>query len=296
MKCFYHNDIDGRSSASVVAKYFDNYNREDFYEVDYVQELNIDNIVKDELIVFVDYSFKENTIHYIDKIMETTKNIIWIDHHKSSIDLLKKRPDLQSIKGVREENISGCALTYMYFYDKDNIEDCPLWVQYVSDYDCWIYKFGQTTTEFKLGIESIPHDFNDKIWKELIHETLSDFDKLSHEEAVKYIINKGKIIYSYIQTQNDYLINLLGYESEILGEKCYVINDKNNSWVFGEKVKEYKYCIVYAFNGEKYVYSVFSDPIHKDAQCNKIAEHFGGGGHKGAAGFTSDELILKKIK
>ncbi len=296
MKCFYHNDIDGRSSASIVAKYYNNYQRDDFYEVDYVQELNIENITEDELVIFVDYSFKEQTLHYLDKILEITKNIIWIDHHQSSLDLIEKYPRLKDIKGIRQNGISGCALTYMYLYKKDNIEDCPLWVQYVSDYDCWIYKFGEQTTMFKLGIESMAHDFDDVIWQELLNENLSDFDKLAHEELVKHIISKGKLIYSYIQSQNEYLINLLGYESEILGEKCYVINDKNNSWVFGEKVKEYRYCIIYTFNGEKYVYSIFSDPIHKDVQCNKIAEHFGGGGHKAAAGFASDELILKKIK
>ena len=35
MKCFYHNDLDGHCAGSLVARYENNYNTEDFYEVDY---------------------------------------------------------------------------------------------------------------------------------------------------------------------------------------------------------------------------------------------------------------------
>lgn len=35
---------------------------------------------------------------------------------------------------------------------------------------------------------------------------------------------------------------------------------------------------------------------NKEIDCSKIAESFGGGGHKGAAGFSSDELLFKKNK
>jgi oligoribonuclease NrnB/cAMP/cGMP phosphodiesterase (DHH superfamily) len=38
MKCFYHNDLDGRCAGSIVAKYENNYNKEDFFEVDYVMQ------------------------------------------------------------------------------------------------------------------------------------------------------------------------------------------------------------------------------------------------------------------
>ena len=44
MKCFYHNDHDGRCAGSIVAMYENNYNKEDFYEVDYVMNLPLDII------------------------------------------------------------------------------------------------------------------------------------------------------------------------------------------------------------------------------------------------------------
>lgn len=33
----------------------------------------------------------------------------------------------------------------------------------------------------------------------------------------------------------------------------------------------------------------------KNIDCSKIAEKFGGSGHKRTAGFVSDELLFKKI-
>lgn len=42
MKCFYHNDLDGRCAGSIVAQYRNNYNPDDFFEVDYVMDLPLD--------------------------------------------------------------------------------------------------------------------------------------------------------------------------------------------------------------------------------------------------------------
>ena len=50
--------------------------------------------------------------------------------------------------------------------------------------------------------------------------------------------------------------------------------------------------MVWVFNGEKYIYSIFSNDLNIDS---KIAEKYGGGGHKGTAGFSSMNYCLKNI-
>ena len=35
MKCFHHNDIDGYCAAAIVARYTENYNKDDYIEYDY---------------------------------------------------------------------------------------------------------------------------------------------------------------------------------------------------------------------------------------------------------------------
>ena len=70
---------------------------------------------------------------------------------------------------------------------------------------------------------------------------------------------------------------------------------KSNSLIFGEDIyNTYPICVVFAYDGEYYEYTLYSSD--KNVDCSKIAEKFGGGGHKGAAGFRSKELVLKRVE
>lgn len=281
MKCFYHNDLDGRCAGSIVAQFENNYNRCDFFEVDYVTKLPLDVIQEGEKVYFVDYSFTKDTVWQLEAILKITNDVVWIDHHTSSINIEKELPWTSEIKGLRAERRSGAALTYMYLHDKFDIKDCPYYVQLVSDYDCWLYKLEPDTTFFKIGIETKKYDVLDDIWENLIRNGAAP------------IIELGKVIKSYIDNDNTYYREHFAYESEIAGHKCLVVNRKTNSWVFGEKYNEYPLVMVWVFDGDQYTYSIFSS--NKDIDCSKIAESYGGGGHKGAAGFSSAELLFKKV-
>lgn len=287
MKCFYHNDLDGRCAGSIVSQYTNNFNKEDYFEVDYVMNLTqlIKNINEYEQVWFVDYSFKENTLYILEELINKNCEVIWIDHHTSSINLCKNHNELNNIKGIRKDDISGAGLTYMYCY---NIlyEDLPYYIKLVNDYDCWQYKYEPNTTYFKLGIEIENFDALDIIWTNLRYGHNTEYE-------MNNIINNGEIIKQYIDKDNDYYREHFSYESEILGNKCLVVNKKTNSWVFGEKYNQYPLVIVFVFDGKKYTYSIFSS--NKNIDCSKIAEYYGGGGHKGAAGFSSDELLFKEI-
>jgi oligoribonuclease NrnB/cAMP/cGMP phosphodiesterase (DHH superfamily) len=283
MKCFYHNDLDGEASGFTVAKYEGNNNSDNYFKVDYTMDLTpiIENIKQYERVYFVDYSFTEKTLYILNQLLSKQCEIIWCDHHISSLNLIEKYPLLNKIKGIRREGISGAALTYMYF-NNISFKNLPMYIKYISDYDCWKYEYGDYTTYFKLGMDTIPHDIFDNIWNEFI-----DID------TVFKVIEKGKLIKTYIDLDNKEYLDSYGYESELEGYKCYVINKKTNSWIFGDKINEYPLVIVWVFDGEKYSYSLFSES--KEIDCSKIAEKFGGGGHKGAAGFSGDRLLVKKI-
>ncbi|MBU5331711.1 hypothetical protein KQI61_05840 [Anaerocolumna aminovalerica] len=282
MKCFYHNDLDGRCAGSIVAQYSGNYNKEDFFEVDYVMELPVDKIKDGEEVWFVDYSFKENTKHVLTDLLDRGCDVIWIDHHNSSINLVSNDERLNQIYGIRKEGISGAALTYMYCYNKDYY-DVPYYIKLVSDYDCWQYKYEPDTTYFKLGVESEKFDALDPIWT-----CFSD-----ENGVLTSLIDMGKVIKNFIDQDNTYYREHFAYESEIAGHKCLVVNKKTNSWVFGDKYNEYPLVMIWVYDGRNYVYSIFSN--NKDVDCSKIAENYGGGGHKSAAGFNSKELLFKKL-
>jgi len=252
-------------------------------------ELPLEKIQKDERVYFVDYSFKKDTVWQLTQILKKTSDVIWIDHHTSSFNLEKEMLWLKEIKGLRQEGISGAALTYLYLYQCD-FEDLPYYIALVSDYDCWIYNYDPDTTYFKLGIETFYHDATDLIWRDLYEDRDSKYDK----SLVNLIMSKGSTIKSYIDQDNNYYRNHFAYESEITGHKCLVVNRNSNNWIFGDKYSEYPLVMVWVFDGSKYSYSIFSS--NKDVDCSKIAESYGGGGHSGAAGFSSDKLLFKAIK
>jgi oligoribonuclease NrnB/cAMP/cGMP phosphodiesterase (DHH superfamily) len=285
MKCFLHLDLDGRCAGSIVAQYTENYNPKDYFEVDYIKPLPLDKISENETVFFVDYSFKMDTVWQLDEILKKTKNVIWIDHHESSIKMLEQRPALHGISGIRQEGISGAALTYMYLYNCD-FESLPLYIRLVSDYDCWQYKLDPDTTYFKIGIDTVEHGATNSIWLGL--STNLYLGSKLHE-----LMQKGEIIKQYIDQEHKDYRDKFAYESEIDGYKCLVVNRKCNSWIFGDKYNYYPLVMVWAFNGNKYDYSIFSS--NKDVNCREIAEKRGGGGHPGAAGFNSDEMLFKKV-
>ena len=288
MKCFYHNDDDGRCAGSIVAQYENNYNKKDYFEVDYIMQLPLDKIKENERVYFVDYSFKKDTVWQLEEILKKTKDIIWIDHHLSSFKLEEELPWTKNIKGIRQDGISGAGLTYMYLHNC-GFDDLPYYIQLVSDYDCWLYKYEPNTTYFKIGLGTEDNDALDDIWKAL-YESFVDNVCLSISTGT--LIEKGKIIKQYIDSENTFYREHYSYETEIEGLKCLVVNKKSNSWVFGDKINEYPLVMVWVFNGVKYSYSIFS--VDNNIDCSKIAEKYGGGGHYSAAGFSSDELLFRK--
>lgn len=293
MKCITHTDIDGKSAGAVVAYFEQNYDKKDFFECDY--NTNLDGVIKlietGETVYITDFSFTEPTVHYLNEIHNKTSNIVWCDHHASSIELQEREEYswLKEILGIRSASYSGVALVYMYLYDKAFCE-IPRFIQYISDFDNWNHKLEPYSTYFKYGVESVKNANSvDPIWKMLIEEALSP----SRGEMQRdLLIQKGKIIKEYVDVDFKNYCDDYSYISEIDKYKCLVCNRRANSLLFGERQKEYPVLMLWVYDGEKYNYSIYSEDPNVD--CSKMAEKRGGGGHKGAAGFVLDTMPFTK--
>lgn len=281
MICFYHNDLDGHCSGAIVRMYEQKYNQVDdgiFIESDY-SGLDISQVSEGETVYIVDYSFTERTLRYLYELLNKGCEIIWIDHHQSSLDLIQKHPELDDLYGIRSNEASGAALTYMYLYDVSS-EELPYFVMLVSDYDTWKHEYADSDT-FKLGMDAIKNDVNDPIWDILLED----------DDAVYDIIRDGETIQKYIDNDNEQYLNSYGFEAYIDGIKVYAVNKSSNSWIFGDKINEYDAVVAFVFDGSEYKYSIFSSKY--GANCQNIAEFHGGGGHPHAAGFLSSTFDLE---
>lgn len=283
-KCFYHiSDMDGWCSAAIVAMYTGNYDKENYIGIDYnnhkIESIDIDSI-KNEVIYIVDLSFTERNIDILRKLNENNE-VIWIDHHDASMEINDMYDDIRNIKGIRSKSHSGAYFTWLFLMREYRV---PSAVKYVSDWDCFHLKFHDIFA-FKYGVDSIAQFKNPLSWqwKDLINGTTAvNVDKL---------IYRGKTIEQYVNIENEAYCKSNVFESEIDGNKCAVLNKLGNGkLLFGDLYYKYPYVSTFIYDGEKYKYSLYThDPEKYD--CNSIAKKFGGGGHKGAAGFSSKELI-----
>ena len=284
MKCFYHNDIDGKCAGALVARFTNNYNKEDFIECDYKNPFPIDGVDEGEEVYFVDLSFSGDNISVLETLFNKKNcRIIWCDHHRTSLDTIAEHPEYEKIEGIRREGICGAALTWMYFNGCE-FSDCPDFIQLISDFDCWQMTKDETLP-FKYGIECHDYGALSLLWNRLVRDSAT-----THKGLLNELIDKGKIVDKYVKREYKQYLSESGYESEFEGYKCFVVNRRANSLIFGDLINQYPIMALWVYDGKVYSYSIYSNG---KVDCSKLAELHGGGGHPGASGFTSEQLLLK---
>lgn len=278
MICFHHNDLDGRCSAAIVNKYMRNQENDGtgfhFIELDYKDIVPVESVSPKEEIWIVDFAIKPDVMDALRKI---TDNIIWIDHHVTAKDYPYQ--DLKGKRDFADKSSAGCELTWDYCFHGEKL---PLGVQLIGDYDKWALQMQPRCFEFYEGLKIEENYPKAETWKSLL-----SYDS----ETENRILIQGKSAIRYRDSYCKDLRNSFGYETEIDGYKAYVTNMfMFGSKGFGEMMSNYDLCIAYIHDGEKFTVSCYSTKIDVSVICKK----YGGGGHKGAAGFICESLPFKK--
>jgi oligoribonuclease NrnB/cAMP/cGMP phosphodiesterase (DHH superfamily) len=286
-------DLDGECSAywcSLVPKLKKEYN-----PINYDITFPFNKVNRNDDVYIVDFSISPEEM---DKLLGITPRVTWIDHHKSAIE--KYNGYKREIRGVRHQNnIAGCALTYIYLtqmtkygegpikeFDKSMYKEVPYFTQLVSDWDSWTFDHGNNSRWFTLGSQTEDTKPTSHFWHDL---SFGGYD------ATSKIIERGKVIEKYRDNWAAGYIKGYGFETDFEGLNCFALNlGKSNSDYFKSVggIKNYDILISFAFNGDKYMVSLYSD--EKKTDVSKIAQKYGGGGHQGASGFTCTELPFKK--
>ena len=170
----------------------------------------------------------------------------------------------------------------------------PTWLAHIDDYDCW-KKLQKSTNHFVLGVQSRDISFVTKNGDyKSFNPAWAEFTDKFH---VQDFIHEGFVI-------DRYLRNRYAHEEESMftweynGTTFLCKNGQGNSWNFGSKIYNYDAVILFNYEGSigKWLYSVY---CHDDSNfnCAEFAKTFpGGGGHKRAAGFSTDALIFTDKK
>lgn len=108
----------------------------------------------------------------------------------------------------------------------------------------------------------------------------------------------GRLLYRYKQKQAEEYVKAKGFAVEFEGHKAFAVNHGLISSDFFETVDDgsYDMFIGFSYNGGSGKWSYSLRAAKDDVDVSKIAVKYGGGGHKGAAGFTVEEYVLGEMK
>lgn len=218
-------------------------------------------------------------------------SLIWIDHHKSSIE---KWPS--DIFGYRIDGVAACRLAWQWFSKESNISGLPIKEEYLNrtvqeplsvrlagEYDVWDHR-GDGDLEFQYGLRA---------QKVIPFELLLEGSERS-KDAVDWIIADGQTAMNYARNMDAMWLGESWHIIEWEGQKFLAQNSvQRGSGILDSKDKPetgHTALMLYGFRGKLWTVSMYHSNHRKDLDLSVIAVKHGGGGHKGACGFTCKEL------
>lgn len=284
-----HNDLDGYSAGYVALQHFGEQNC-DIEHFNYDKEPVIEGYKEGDTVIITDYSLTNDQYRQILAKIGDSGNLIWCDHHITAIDRYGKEPDL-CLKGIRSTKYCGAVLTYLYLetdLDTEDVEKMsydqimfrvPEYLRYVDAWDTW-----KLDVPYRQNAEYLNIAVGSRLSIPLIGEV---------KDCLRDYIDIGK---RYVEFRDDWAKQFREkymFDVEIDGE-LFGYNDRlkmailnlgcANSTYFGDNIDKFDVCMTICFNGKNFICSFYSNKDYID--CSKAASHFGGGGHKGAAGCT----------
>lgn len=255
----YHNDCwDGFAGAYATWRKFKD-------KADYlpVGHNNPPPLIINKEIYLIDFCYPSAVLK---TMIKNNKKLVVIDHHISQESAVKSAPDY-----VYDLKHSGSVLAWFYFHSH---KKTPRLISYIEDMDLWKLRFKETKPAFA--------------YLRTAHFDFKNFDKLVKEfenkNSRKKHLERGRIILKYENRIIDYLVNQARLV-DFYGYKVLSVN----SPILGSEIGYRLYLLKPPFS---IVWFQKKNRINVSLRSNdsidvsKIAKKFGGGGHKGAAGFS----------
>lgn len=276
-------DLDGAMSGQIVFNNIEGDKVTVGYDYGEDQESIMNMIDDGDVVYMTDVSFTRNNM---EKILDMTKRFVWIDHHVSAINEMEGL----KIDGVRDVGESACELTWDWFNGDD--VDMPDSVFLIGKYDTWrqddekhygiTYSF-LSAKKFhevhKYAPKGFPSEYLDLLLGYSVYDCAHD-------------INNGGLLLNHMRDfyksiHDTAFKTCIEFEDRIY--KAMSINfNRGGSQVLSDAVcDEVEILHIFHFNGKNWKNSIYSNK--DDVDCSKIAESFGGGGHRGAAGFVTEK-------
>jgi uncharacterized protein len=213
-------------------------------------------------IYFIDAIFSQKSM---SRIMRDNYVVI-IDHHKSRRDFIRRADH-----HVYDVKRSSCVLSWKYFFPKVKV---PRLLKHVEDVDLWNWKLAKSR-EIIAVLDSHSHNF--KKWNDISN-------RIEEAEMRKEITTEGGAIVRYEDKALHQLFETHITPIKFLGKKVFALNSPLFHSQAGHELakKMPPFGVVWYRKGDTWKVSLRSIGRF---DVSKIAEKYGGGGHRNAAGF-----------
>lgn len=300
MKVIYHSrDLDGWASAAIIKRYFECgvqpsvfrdivLDSMEFVPYDYGQPIPVSAPL--EPVVIVDVSLPIADMHELSK--RANGNMVWIDHHVAAINEYKKWVEQYGefcVAVHNPEKIAACELTWNHFFPALKM---PAMIELLGAYDCFRHKGtaeSQKVLWFQYGVRAICNDMKSTEamlarggWGETVRTESILIHNIMHHGQIIHEAESARILQVYKESTF-----ILWYDDLKIGA------------VNAERINPVNYGIDYHNDGfdaylnfwyknGKWYFSLYNDNDKVD--CSEIAKRLGGGGHKGAAGWQTNDI------
>lgn len=233
----------------------------------------------DAIVYMVDFSYKRDVVKEMCKV---ARKVYHIDHHVSAIEDLKplwrynEQEDFcDSFAPYQDITMSGAMLAWRFLYGSS--KEVPLLLRHIQDRDLWKFELAGTR---EIAAALFSYDWTFSLFDDLMLGS-EGVSKLIHE-GIALERKHNKDVASLI-VSGMHLSNIDEHTVPVLNAPHMFASDAGNLMSLGYK-EGTMFAATYIDTPKGRTYSLRSAPNGMDV--SKIAERFGGGGHKHAAGFT----------
>ena len=260
---YHKNCSDGFGAAYAAWKKFKN--KAEYIAIEHQSPFPKDSKLKNKEVYLVDFSC---SLEQMKKLLKVASSVIVIDHHISAEEATKSATYYSYAL-----NHSGSVLTWKYFHPEKPL---PKLLRHIEDIDLWNFKL-KNTRELIAAFDI--YDFNFKTWDKIAKDIEDAKKRKKYIEVGNFLLRyRDKIIKRLIGNADK--VNFEGYSALAVNSPVLQSEIGNALVKKGAKVG-----IIWSQrNGKRY----FSLRSNHGVDVSKLAQKFGGGGHRAASGFSLD--------
>lgn len=227
---------------------------------------------ENDLVTFVDIA---PPLPALLDLTELAARLVVLDHHVSARDRYYSDPEADNLVRAGGHHVhfdlehSGALLAWDHFHPG---EPAPDLLRYVEDQDLWRWKLPRSE-EVNAVLGSYPREF--EVWEQLAARPIEELA----EEGVPIVRSNRMEVERAMQS---------AHPVTVAGERAEAVNARFQRAPIGHELAKRArfgrpWGVVYRIGGSRVDASIYSIG---ELDVSKVAEGYGGGGHRNASGFS----------